>query len=147
MSVARISAKWSIPVVTTVALVRGPQAGAPGVVGVQYRQAVAVAGQVFQRRAFLAGHAGLVAEELDMGEADVGDHPDIGADQLGEDAHLARVIRAELEHAEVVAAFEAEQAQRHADVVVLVGRGLGEMERSPSTAAIISLVVVFRWRR
>ena len=106
----------------------GPQLVAPLIVGVEDREAVAVVRQILQRRSLLFRHAGLVTEKLDVREPDVGDDTDVRPHHFREHAHLAGMIRAELEHAEVVRVFHREQAERGADVVVMVRRRLDDVE-------------------
>ena len=70
-----------------------------------------------------AGDAGKVAETLEVLVAGVGDERDRGLRERGERGDLARVIGAHLDHRVAVRGLEAEQRQRHADVVVEVAAG------------------------
>ena len=67
-----------------------------------------------------AGDAGEVAEALEVLVAGVRDQRDRGLRERGERGDLARVVGAHLDHGMAVRRLEAQQRQRHADVVVEV---------------------------
>src|ERR1019366_3503528 len=98
----------------------GPKLRTPLVVGIQHREAVAVARQNLEQRSLLFRHSGFIPEELDMSESDIGDHADIGPHHPGQDRNFARMIGAEFEHAEVMGWIKSQKIERHTNVVVII---------------------------
>ena len=83
------------------------------------------------------------AQIFDVGVADIGDHGDIRPHHLAQIPDLPKVVHACLDHRRLMLRRQAQEGQGRADVVVEILRRFQHPELRPSTAAIISLVVVF----
>ena len=69
-------------------------------------------------------HAVAAAQVLDVGIAYVGHNHCVGAGNLGQAVHLAKVADTHLEHSHLVIVAQAEHSERHTQLVVEVSLGL-----------------------
>ena len=92
---------------------------APGIVAVEKKHAVG--GQTFGRGPFLARHPDQVMEKFQMLAGDVGHHAQAGRHHLEQRRQFARMIGARFQHGRLVRALQAQQSQRHADIIVKTG--------------------------
>ena len=102
------------------------------VVGVEDHGAARI--QRFHEHAFLQRDRLARAHEFDVGKADVRDDRHVRHGERGERRDLARMVHADLEDTDLVAAARAQHRERESDVVVEIPLGLRDLEVSTEHA-------------
>ena len=69
------------------------------------------------------------AETREVGFAQLGDHADLGPNQFGQGVDLAGAAGGDFEHRIAVTRCQLEQAQRHAEMIVVIARAGRTVER------------------